>query len=87
MWFFRALLLVAIAGCTQSQNQGKESKLNLNILEQCQRMDLQGKESFLFHVNGCIAEVHFDSMGQVKSFEPQEGKAEICQKVIEACSY
>jgi hypothetical protein len=35
--------------------------------------------------NGCVAEVHFDDAGHVVSFEPQEGKAEACQRVIKAC--
>jgi len=73
------LLLLAVAGCAPNQT------VDMDMLERCQMRDLQGKETYVFRRDGCIAEVRFDDRGQVLSFEPLEDTAGVCRKVIEAC--
>jgi hypothetical protein len=84
--FSLAFLFFVPAGSSQSSADEEEPiKVDLVTLEDCQRADLLAKRKFIFHLYDCFAEVQLGEMGEVLSFEPLDGKYDICRKVIEEC--
>lgn len=80
-----ALFLMSASGSHSSADENEPIKVDLVTLEDCQRKDLLRYEQFIFHLSGCVAEVHLGEKGEVLSFKPLDNTEEICRKVIEEC--